>query len=342
MQLLERYLQTVGFWLPRKQQDDILQELAEDIRSQIEDKETKLGRSLDEAEIAEVLKQRGQPMLVAARYLPRGHLIGPPWFQLYCFVTKVVLLWVLLPLFILIAGGAAITAFASGANPGLAILRTLGGFWVGTISAFGSITIVFALLDRWQHRIKLNENFDPRKLPALAPARDKQKISRAGSIGELAWGVLLIAWWLDWLRVPVINAPNAGLVKITMAPVWQHFYWPILLLFLVGAATSAVNVCRPWWTPLRASIRLGIDIATIVLTCLVLRTGPWIEITVSKLSGPVVEQVRQSVNFGMVISLASIAIIYVFGAIDDAHRAFRKKTNHPAGGVPSQALLSRN
>ncbi len=40
MELLDRYLQAVRFWLPRKQQDDIIAELGEDLRSQIQDRES--------------------------------------------------------------------------------------------------------------------------------------------------------------------------------------------------------------------------------------------------------------------------------------------------------------
>ena len=46
MDLVNRYLQAVKFWLPNKQKQDIIAELSEDIRSQIEDRETELGRKL--------------------------------------------------------------------------------------------------------------------------------------------------------------------------------------------------------------------------------------------------------------------------------------------------------
>ena len=45
MELLDRYLKAVKFWLPSDQKQDIIAELSEDLRSQIEDKESELGRS---------------------------------------------------------------------------------------------------------------------------------------------------------------------------------------------------------------------------------------------------------------------------------------------------------
>lgn len=50
MELLDRYLQAVRFWLPKAQQQDIIAELSSDLHSQIEDRETELGRPLNEAD----------------------------------------------------------------------------------------------------------------------------------------------------------------------------------------------------------------------------------------------------------------------------------------------------
>lgn len=42
--LIDRYLRAVREQLPRGQQDDIIGELSEDLRSQVEDREAELGR----------------------------------------------------------------------------------------------------------------------------------------------------------------------------------------------------------------------------------------------------------------------------------------------------------
>ena len=86
MELIDRYLQAIRFWLPRKQRNDILAELSEDLRSQIEDKETELGRKMNNGELEALLKQIGDPLLVAERYLPQQHVVGPVLFPIYCFV----------------------------------------------------------------------------------------------------------------------------------------------------------------------------------------------------------------------------------------------------------------
>jgi hypothetical protein len=90
MELLDRYIHAVRFWLPKAQGDDIAAELSEDIRSQIEEREAALARPLNEGEVADILKQHGRPLLVANRFQPQKHLIGPVLFPIYCFVLKVV------------------------------------------------------------------------------------------------------------------------------------------------------------------------------------------------------------------------------------------------------------
>ena len=108
MELLDRYLQAVRFWLPKAQQQDIIAELSSDLHSQIDDRETELGRPLNDAELEVILRKCGSPILVASRYRPQTQLIGPALFPIYEFVLKMVLLWILVPVFILIVGPAMI------------------------------------------------------------------------------------------------------------------------------------------------------------------------------------------------------------------------------------------
>jgi hypothetical protein len=121
--LLERYLRAVEFWLPEDGRADIVAELAEDIQSEVEDREAEMGRSLREDELADVLRAHGHPMLVAERYRPSRSLIGSGLLPLYLFTLKVVLLWILLPLAI----ASAILSAMVGPNPAGELLDALGG-----------------------------------------------------------------------------------------------------------------------------------------------------------------------------------------------------------------------
>ena len=89
MDLVDRYVYAVKRHLPAKQQDDIVNELTDDILSQIRDKEEELGRPLNETEQETVLKQYGHPYLLAMRYRPQQYLIGPALFPFYFPALKI-------------------------------------------------------------------------------------------------------------------------------------------------------------------------------------------------------------------------------------------------------------
>src|SRR5882757_7721918 len=152
MELLERYLQAVKFWLPKEQKSDIIAELSEDLRSQIEERETALGRKLGEAEVEAILKERGRPLLVANRYQPQEYLIGPVLFPIYTFVLKIVALCYLLPWVIV---WVSLLSFSPAyrASHGNWVASALAGWsslWVVTMIAFGAVTVVFATLEQAQ------------------------------------------------------------------------------------------------------------------------------------------------------------------------------------------------
>src|SRR5215467_9553188 len=97
MELLDRYLHAVRFWLPKAHQNDIIEELRDDLSSQIEEKESSLGREVTEDELAAILQYAGNPMRVAARYQKGQTLVGPELFPLYKFVLMIVALGYLVP-----------------------------------------------------------------------------------------------------------------------------------------------------------------------------------------------------------------------------------------------------
>src|ERR1041384_5454395 len=141
MELLNRYLQAVRFWLPEAQQHDIIEELSEDIRSQIDEREAELGRPLAETEAKAILRKRGRPMLVASRYLPQQHLIGPLFLPLYRFALK----WILLPIFVLIVGPLGIL---TPVVPPAALTTFVWGLWRAAFYGFGILTMVLTLHER--------------------------------------------------------------------------------------------------------------------------------------------------------------------------------------------------
>lgn len=242
MELLDRYLQSVKFWLPAAQQQDILAELSEDIRSEIEEKERAAGRKLTDAEVEGLLKQRGSPYKVASRFLPERYLIGPAFFPLYAMLLKGMTFFYLLPWFVAWLFMVTFLPEYRAAHPGWAIVGTLAGLWNVALYAFAGATIVLAVMERSARGAGFMDSWD-RKWTQHAPV-EAYRIKRGEAIGQFLGGLVFALWWLG-----VIHRPQIEGLQIDFAPqVYQLVYWPILAVVLATATLAAVNLFRPHWT----------------------------------------------------------------------------------------------
>lgn len=243
-ELIDRYLQAVRFWLPgTHRQDDLIAELGEDLRSQFEAKETELGRPLDTAEMSAILKRCGSPMMVAGRIGPQRHLIGPALFPIYEFVLKMVLLWILVPVFVFIVG--PVNLAYSGGEWAAALASTLADLGFGLLMAAGIVTLIFAIIERTSAHLGTEIKWDPLKLPPVR--NDERKPSRLKAVCELGFGWFGLIWLLLLPKYPVlILGPAAAFLKV--GPMLHAFYLPIVLLSVVGLLRSAVTLARPQWT----------------------------------------------------------------------------------------------
>jgi hypothetical protein len=250
MELLDRYLQAVRFWLPKAQQQDIIVELSSDLHSQIEDREMELGRPLNDADLETILRKCGSPILVASRYRPQTQLIGPALFPIYQFVLKVVLLWILVPVFVVIVGPAMILPAT---YRGPALVETVSTLLYAMFVAAGIITLIMAVLERTQATLHLFEKWDLRSLPP-AP-KQAQPSSRTQTIFELIFGVVGLMWLLLLPQYPfLILGPAAAFLK--PSPIWHSLYLPVVVLSVAGLAGQCVSLARPQWTWLPLAARL--------------------------------------------------------------------------------------
>jgi hypothetical protein len=169
MELIDRYLQAIRFWLPKKQRNDILAELSEDLRSQIEDKEAELGRKMNDVELEALLKQIGDPLLVAGRYLPQQHLVGPVLFPIYCFVLKMFAL-VFIPWLLLWLGHTIFSPAYRAQDP----FHQLAGLWTAVLSSFFFVTVGFAFVERFLLKSWMHKDWEPSKLPPIKAGTPSQ------------------------------------------------------------------------------------------------------------------------------------------------------------------------
>jgi len=243
-EIIDRYLQAVRFWLPKTQrQEDVLAELGDDLRSQMEEKETELARPLTKEEVSEILKRCGMPMIVAGRLAPKRYLIGPSLFPIYAFVLKMVLLWIIVPVFIFIIGPATLATHSR--DVGTAIAMTLGNLWSALFIAAGTITLVFAVLERSAAMTKAECKWDPYKLPPVR--KNERKISAVQTVCELTFNFFALIWLLLLPQNPyLIFGPAAGYLK--PGPIWHTFYIPIVAVAAYAILRCMIALAQPQWT----------------------------------------------------------------------------------------------
>ncbi len=316
MDILERYLQAVRFWLPQQQKHDIIAELSEDIYAQIEDRETELGRQLKETEVEEILKQRGRPVLVANGYLPQEHLIGPVLFPIYRFVLKIVFLFYLLP-WLLVAISLAIFGAEHGGFHSLAFMSR--SLWFTAFVAIGTVTLVFGVLERVQAKSHFLEKWEPRKLP---PVRNPNLIKRSASSFELAANLVCLIWWAANMSPLVLSVWN---LRITLSALWPYFFWGFLCVALVNTTLAAVNLMRPYWTGLKATVRLLSDCAGAVLFCWLLKANILMEIVIANVSSERALEITDAVNLWMARMLPGAVVVAVGIVAVDVYRMVRVK-----------------
>jgi len=275
MELLERYLQAVRFWLPRGRQHDIIAELSEDIRSEIEEKEGDLGRRVNEVELAAILKRWGSPDAVAQQYLPQRYLIGPVLFPIYLLLLKWFgAIWVI-PWLLIWVGFVCFSPEYRAHDP----IHNLQGLWLSVLYTGFLGTTGFAIVDRFINRkTSARKEWDPRELPRGMPSVFPL-IPRINSAFGLTMYLIVFVWCL--LHIPGAKVITISGSQVTLRPAWGLFFWAIVALAAVRSAHWGVNLIRPYWTKRSLIFRLIIDVATSVVYCGVFKVR-----IVEALSGP--------------------------------------------------------
>lgn len=307
MELVDRYLQAVRFWLPKsRRNEDLVAELGEDLRSQIEDKETDLGRALDEGEVSDILKRCGAPMVVAGSLRPEQHLIGPALFPIYTFVLKMVLFWILVPVFLFIL--VPVNVANASADWASAIAATLGQLWPGLFVAAGIITLVFAIIERTHAQGAIAAKWDPRKLPPVR--KQERKTSVAQTVCQLVFGFFGLVWLLLLPQHPVLILGPAALF-LKAAPLVHAVYVPIVLLGVLAILRPAITLARMEWTwfpPLAELLQavLGLILLNFVLSAAIQTPAgdwhPFVVLTDGAMSAKYAK-VTSIVNVSILISL---------------------------------------
>ena len=333
VELLDRYLQAVSSWLPNEQRADIVAELGEDLRSEVEEKQRELGRPLDEADLCALLERRGHPMWVAETFLPKRYLIGPAVLPIYWRALKIALACVVTVMVVLYVVFAKILENAPPAlaHPGFWLWQL--GLW--TFAYGGLFTMIFALVERSQTSARAAGHWDPRdphalpKAPVDPVAQQRQEL-RVSAIVEAVVDILALAWWLD------VHAPVMPELGIVLTPVWQSLHWPIAVLLAGSAASALANAFRPSWSRPRIAARLLIDAFGLALAVWLLTAWPWAQVTAPAVPAASAAMLEKWLNLGWLQGLLGVALVCAGGLVQNARRMAGKEPFR----FPRMALLA--
>jgi hypothetical protein len=290
MDLVDRYVRAVAKALPEAQREDIIGELSEDIRSEMEDRETEQGRPLTTEEVEGLLKKRGNPLLLAAKYrqdqrsLSFGRqLIDPVLFPFYVKVLS----FNLGLTFLVIA--AIFTALAVGGQK-LAFNDIVSTCLLQLFIQLSVVTLIFSLVqkhltkypDRWHLKgmgggfaLDLNIERDIQKDILKRAAGDMPEVSRFESISIIIASAVAIAWITGVQNYPfLILGPASSFLKL--APIWYRIYFPILLLTVAEIVRAIINLVRPDWARFRVIYRILLHAGGLGVAYMMLKARVWV------------------------------------------------------------------
>ena len=322
MEPVDRYLKAVAKALPEAQREDIIRELSEDIRSEMEDKARDLGRPLTEAEQQALLRQHGNPLLLAARYrqdhrtLAFGRqLIGPVLFPFYVRVLSFNLgLTFAVIAIIFIALGA------SGQKVGFNNILTT--CLLQLLIQLGVVTLIFSLIER--HLTKNPDRWDlsgtcgglrldvKMEKSITLPIDRSQWISRFESASIIIASTIALVWLTGVRRYPfLILGPAAAFLKL--APIWYRVYFPIVLLTVAEIVRATINLVRPDWTLFRAVYSVFVHCGGLAVVYFLIKASSWV-MTADSATGEyasAVGIVNQSIYYALLIAGIFSAVMLV-------------------------------
>ena len=235
-ELVEKYLYDVVRRLPKKQQEDIKQELRtliEDMLEERNDINDDIIIESYEEKVYFVLNQLGDPAVLARSYSGgQDSLISGEYYNSYCYILKIVLVCTLVGLVISNIVSAIVhvveseMAIASAFND----MINIGMIPMVLIQVFGFITLAYAVMERNQIRVKETAaKWTPEKLPEI-PGK-KAKVSRIESVVGIVFGALFII--LLTFAPQLLGAWIQRDDSITSIPIFNLSIWGMVLPFFI-------------------------------------------------------------------------------------------------------------
>ena len=228
MNVIDHYLSEIARWLPTSKAD-VIDEIRDEILSQIDDRAAEIRRPLSEAEVVQLLRDYGSPMSVASSYGDRRGIISAELLPAYYLVLGIAIT-ATIAIVVLADTFRAIT-FDS-----VAIFwKSMAENWESPIWTLGVVTLVFLAYDRLPKNARR-----PWTPPRAAIFRPSELVTDVGVAIDFTANVTVLVFLL-WV------APGWG-------PTSSALWHPIVS---AGIVSSLVNVIT---LVMSRSINMALDI----------------------------------------------------------------------------------
>jgi hypothetical protein len=272
MTILDHYLQAVRLHLTKDvDKDDVVAELADHLRSKMDERQRQLGRALTEAEQQAVIAAHGDPLTVASGYgkvgpgitFGRIRLIGPRAFPVYIGALALILA--------INIASFIVEAFVAPEPPWPELPRRL----LALIPIVVIVTVAFAGVEIFIERARRIEPASAQGWLFWTPYLKfvPRWYSASGliflGIATVAW----IWWWTGWPQAPVALL-GADAAALELSAAWRRFQAILLALLVAGVALRAVSLARPslHWLPM--PVRLLINVVALAVVIPILNSEP--------------------------------------------------------------------
>ncbi len=330
MNLIDTYISEVGRQLPQKNRADIEAEIRSALQDMLDERARQAGKPIDDEMTIDVLQAYGSPEKVAASYQPERYIIGPRIYPAYIKVVQIVL-----PII------GVIALLGLGFSLGRADLTTinifdltgkaLGEFIGSMISALGSITLIFAILERFVPDLKTAEaKWDAHSLLKVTPPDKVKPVELIVEIFFTGLAIVIFNFFPHLVNIGYYSNGNwwVGFISTQTGQAWETTllsdaffrYLPALnIIWALTIVLDSILIERCRWETWSHWFLVGVKAMSIGLAAVMLAGPSLIGVTAESLvaagfPAPAAADILVTLmNQGIRVALA---LTILFGGLD--------------------------
>jgi len=330
LQYINAYLNEISRRLPRKNRDDIIEEIRSILMDMIETHNP--GADPDEATIKAVLNEFGPPKKVAQQYVSYKPLIGPDLFSIYLLVLKVVLTVITILNFAGVIVGLVNGAFR---ETGLftVVVDQFFSLCGSLINVFGIVTLIFVLFERFvpeKFKREISDEWSPDDLNLV---EDKMRVSIPELVIEIIFEIIFIVFFNFYLdKIGIYSQSEAGWVMMPIfnENILRYIPW-LTAIIVLNTGINLYLIRQGIWNRAAGMAKIVINVlkiavfAAIILGPPLLIIGPESWPTLSHELGITDQQFTQYMNLGLNIILGLAIFGFSVDTVKHLWRNFIKK-----------------